>query len=341
MEQRVPYIPDFSDIWNVWKILIMSFFLCLIYSFTNAYYINSFYLHFWSNLQILSPYVITQTILLILFSRPIKALNPFFAILILILLNFFTVYSVHSVMTKTLENFFVNWASSLPKLGVSLGILFFFLVYFDWREKSLHPSEIKAQLNFLQSKMRPHFLFNTLNSIVSLIKKDPTTAKKMLLNLSNLLRASLRFDDNTYFYQLNDEINLCKTYMEIEYIRLGERLNVIWNVEEKSLDAKVPRLSLQPLLENSILHGIQLIEEGGTVSIDIFIDKNNYLNIIIHNPKCQNKQTKPNEHNHITLKNLKQRLMISYEGNYTLNVKDEENKFKISIQIPYIAFSTN
>lgn len=86
--------------------------------------------------------------------------------------------------------------------------------------------------------MRPHFLFNTLNSIVSLIKKDPTTAKKMLLNLSNLLRASLRLDDNTYFYQLNDEINLCKTYMEIEHIRLGERLNVIWNVEEKVLMLK-------------------------------------------------------------------------------------------------------
>lgn len=337
IEHRVPYIPNFGDVWTVLKVLLVSYTICIAYSFSELNKISDFYVVFWENLKTFTPYIIVQLILLISNAKLIKKFHPFNSILYMIFLNFVCVYFVYSVMTKSYTELFIDWDTAIAKLSLSLCILFFFLIYFDWREKNIHPAELQAQLSFLQSKMHPHFLFNTINSIVSLIKKEPDTAKKMLLNLSEVLRASLK-DEHTFMHSIEKEINLCQKYLDIEKMRLGERLQVVWEIQE-NIDIKkilIPKLSLQPLLENAILHGIQNLEEGGTVSVSINKDKFSIIDIQIKNNKSSQVLTvKDNKrHNNISMSNLKERLKICFDGDTSLNVKEESEFFIVFLKFP-------
>jgi len=333
IENRVPYIPDFGDAWNILKILLVSFLISVIYSFSQVDKASEFYVYFWENIQVFSPYVVTQLILLIFNSKIIKKLNPVNAILYLILLNFITVYLVCSLTDYSFYSMFENWDRAIAKFSLSYGILFFFLIYFDWREKNLHPSQLQAQLSFLQSKMRPHFLFNTLNSIISLIKKEPEIAKKMLLNLSELLRASLR-EENTFMHSLDKEIILCKKYLEIEKMRLGDRLEVNWEIQEGIENNLVPKLSLQPLIENSVLHGIQNLEDGGLIEVSIRRNLLSRIVIEIKNTQSNVSNGLKEEGNKISMKNLLERLNICFDGDIIFKTQDNGDSFYVYLEIP-------
>lgn len=336
IEQRVPYIPNFSDAWNIMKIFLVSLLLCVIYSFTQVQKASELYIRLFPNIKIIMPYIVSQLLLLIFFSRIINKIKASKAILLIVILNIFCVYFVSSSIHQDFIKFFTDVDNSLAQIAVSIGMLFFFLIYFDWREKNLDPANTIAKLMFLQSKMRPHFLFNTLNSILSLLKKEPDTAKKMILNLSELLRASIKEDLNS-MYLLKDEILLCQKYLEIEKIRLGERLNIIWDKEECTLYAKVPRLFLQPLIENSILHGIQKLETGGKVEINIHKNLLNRIVIEIKNPFIANGSSlDKDKHNNISLSNIKERLNLYYQGDILFKNKLINDHYYIYIEIPYI-----
>lgn len=336
IEQHVPYIPDFADFWSIVKILLVSLFMCIIYSFTQIQGASQFYIEFWKNIRNFSPYMITQLMLLILFAPQIKKLKPSNAILLILLLNFLCVYGISSANDRSLEKFFLNWDTAIAKFCVSFGLLFFFLIYFDWREKNLHPSHMTAKLSFLQSKMHPHFLFNTLNSIMSLIKREPDKARKMLANLAALLRASLK-EDGSLMGKVKDEINLCSQYLEIEKMRLGDRLIVNWDVDNEVLESQLPRLTIQPLIENSILHGIQNMTEGGVIKIEIK-SINNRIKISIVNPKAESTESALDKdaHNNISLDNLSQRLNIYFDGDVAFKVRETDKIYDVEITIPSI-----
>jgi two-component system sensor histidine kinase AlgZ len=187
--------------------------------------------------------------------------------------------------------------------------------------------------------MRPHFLFNTLNSVNSLIKKDPDKARKMINNLSELLRVSIKDEDVKEMYELKNEISICEKYLEIESIRLGSRLNIVWNKNDNSLQAKVPKLFLQPIIENAILHGIQNIESGGTVEISLYKNLNDKLIIEVKNPIPKNediKNSKDLKGNNISISNIKERLKIYYRGDIIFNLKKSEEFFYVFMELPYI-----
>lgn len=333
IEQKVPYIPDFSDAWTILKVLLVSFLLCVIYTFSQIDHASEFYLKFIPNIQIFAPYVICQLLLLILMSKFIKKLKPTKAILVILFLNFISVYFVHSIISRTFIDFFSDVDAMLSQFFVSFGILFFFLIYFDWREKNMDPANTMAKLIFLQAKMRPHFLFNTLNSVISLMKKDPDTARKMLLNLSELLRASLK-EEEVSMYSFKEEINLCKKYLDIEKIRLKDRLNVNWKVDDSILTAQIPRLTIQPLIENSVLHGIQHLENGGEVDVNIHETSNEKIIIEIKNPIGKKIAYSEDNHNNISMTNLKERLKIYFSGEIEFKAYERNNYFYILLIIP-------
>ncbi len=338
IEQRVPFIPDFSDFNNLGKIFLVTFWLIVIYSFTQINNTSEFYGQFWSNIKEFTPYLVVDLIMFTLFSKIIKSITPFFAILLILILNFIAVYITHSLLFLSLNHFFEYFSNSILDIYVSLGMIFFFLIYFDWREKNLDPANNLAKLIFLQSKMRPHFLFNTLNSIVALIKKEPATAKKMLLNLSDLLRVSIKEEDIAQLYELKNEISLCKKYLEIEQIRLGERLSTEFNIEEGLEKAQVPRLFIQPLIENAVLHGIQNLEKG---TITVKISKNLINNIVIEikNPiNTENPESKTaSKGNRIALNNIKERLKIYYQSNVEFKTIQKDGYYYVLIEIPHIS----
>jgi two-component system sensor histidine kinase AlgZ len=126
-------------------------------------------------------------------------------------------------------------------------------------------SELKSRIQALQSRIRPHFLFNSMNIIASLIPTDPETAETVVEDLSELFRASLNEAGNQVSF--DEELALCERYVRIEGLRLDDRLHVTWDIGELPEGISIPLLTLQPLLENAIYHGIQPLPEGGTIHV--------------------------------------------------------------------------
>lgn len=147
------------------------------------------------------------------------------------------------------------------------GVVLRYLYVLDGWKAQVRASA-QAQADALQARIRPHFLFNSLNAIVGLVRRDPVVAEQALLDLSDLFRAALGAGESGS--DLRGEVELAERYLAIEKLRLGPRLQVEWRREEPlPWDAPLPRLVLQPLVENAVLHGIARLPAGGTVTISV------------------------------------------------------------------------
>ncbi|HEX4266292.1 MAG TPA: histidine kinase, partial [Steroidobacteraceae bacterium] len=147
-------------------------------------------------------------------------------------------------------------------LIIAVALRYFYVTH-QWRRNI--EMRAAAQVHALQARIRPHFLFNSMNTIASLTRSDPVLAEQAVQDLADLFRASL--SDQRQTITLAEELEVAHTYQRIEELRLGPRLRVQWDVERLPADARVPGLLLQPLLENAIYHGIEPRPEGGTVGI--------------------------------------------------------------------------
>jgi two-component system sensor histidine kinase AlgZ len=155
------------------------------------------------------------------------------------------------------------WRSAALCALIGAALLRYFYVIEQWRARVR--AESKARFEALQARIRPHFLFNSMNTIASLIRSRPADAERAVEDLSDLFRGALGND--TALSTLGAELDLVRRYLDIEKLRLGERLRVDMDVDELPGDMPVPALLLQPLVENAIYHGIQQLPEGGTVSL--------------------------------------------------------------------------
>lgn len=135
----------------------------------------------------------------------------------------------------------------------------------EWRAKGRTPAATTARLAELQSRIRPHFLFNTLNSAIALVRQEPARAEGLLEDLSDLFRAALAEQGESI--TLAQEIDLARHYLSIEQVRFGERLRVHWNLDPAASTAELPPLLLQPLVENAVLHGVEPCPDGAAIHI--------------------------------------------------------------------------
>ncbi|WP_180057928.1 MULTISPECIES: sensor histidine kinase [unclassified Acinetobacter] len=216
--------------------------------------------------------------------------------------------------------------------GILLGMFCFRYLYLREQWAQQQHSELNARIQAMQARIHPHFLFNSLNSVISLISIDPDKAEQMLLNLSRLFRASFQ---ELKLVKLQEEIELCQRYLEIEQIRLGERLQVEWKLENKDLysQVQIPLLTLQPLVENSIFHGVEKILTKSTISILIEILQNQ-INIIITNPYTQDNKTLKKGHG-IAIENVRQRLEAYYGPTMTFQTFAGGGVFTTVVQYRY------
>jgi two-component system sensor histidine kinase AlgZ len=155
------------------------------------------------------------------------------------------------------------WRSAALCALLGAALLRYFYVLEQWRARVR--AEAKARFEALQARIRPHFLFNSMNTIASLIRSRPAEAERAVEDLSDLFRAALGRD--AALSTLGAELDLMRQYLDIEKLRLGERLRVDMAVDDLPADLPIPALLLQPLVENAIYHGIQQMPEGGTVSV--------------------------------------------------------------------------
>lgn len=180
-------------------------------------------------------------------------------------------------------------------------------------------TELEARLQALQSRIRPHFLFNSMNIIASLIHVDPDKAEQAVEDLSELFRASLRAEGEV---GLNEELELCQHYINIEKFRLGDRLQVEWQINAVPEQVRIPALTLQPLIENAIYHGVEPRFEPSTVRITVDYDSRD-VSIIITNPVAPPTAT-PARGNRMAINNIRQRLQAHYGENAKLTMHADE-----------------
>jgi two-component system sensor histidine kinase AlgZ len=217
---------------------------------------------------------------------------------------------------------------------IAAGILLF---YFHLRARALSPAITEARLQALQARIRPHFLFNSINAVLSLVRSDPRRAEVALEDMADLFRVLMR--DNRDLTPLEDEVELCRQYLQLEQLRLGERLTVEWNVKSMPADALVPPLMLQPLLENAVYHGIEPSSTPGTVSINIFLSRGE-VHAILKNPY---RATGGNHHsgNKMALANVRERLALHFDAEASLESRVTKDAYEVHIRIPYRTEAVN
>jgi two-component system sensor histidine kinase AlgZ len=209
---------------------------------------------------------------------------------------------------------------------VSAIVLRYFYVTAQWQRDVEASAE--AQVQALQARIRPHFLFNSMNTIASLTRSDPATAEHAVEDLSELFRASLA---HKTFVPLSEELELVGSYLRIEGQRLGERLEVVWDLDPDAADTEIPALSLQPLVENAVYHGIEQCPAGGRIAIATRRDAG-AVTISISNPVPVS--PRPSQGHRIAQDNVRQRLAFAYNGDARMEVQDDNGDYRVTVRIP-------
>lgn len=204
------------------------------------------------------------------------------------------------------------------------------LAYFNWRQRVLSPALADARLMALQSRIRPHFLFNSLNTAVSLVRQEPRLAEQVLLDMADLFRVLLA--DSRALVPLADEIRLAKSYLEIEQLRLGDRLRVSWDCQAAPLGAQVPILVLQPLLENAVRYGVEPAAEGGDVRVSMEVHGRQVV-VEVSNPVFGSNASLP-AGNRIALANIGERLALHFDAEASLRTFARGGQFVVKVTMP-------
>lgn len=207
-------------------------------------------------------------------------------------------------------------------------VLRYFYLQHHWRLRTI--SEAGARLEALQARIRPHFLFNCMNTIASLTRTDPASAEKAIEDLSDLFRASMAKSQT--MVSLREELELVQRYIDIESLRLGERLKVDWQVDENCYDAQIPLLSVQPLVENAIYHGIEPLSEGGTIRLQVRpVAK--LVEISVENPVTE--ATTPHHRgNQLAQENVAERLVAHYGDSARVDIRPDDDRYVVALAVP-------
>jgi two-component system sensor histidine kinase AlgZ len=220
-----------------------------------------------------------------------------------------------------------QWRDAVFALLIAASVLYWARL----RERAYSPALAEAQLQALQSRIRPHFLFNSLNAALGLIRSDPRRAETVLEDIADLFRVLMR--DSRERVPLGNEIALCKQYLAIEQLRLGDRLTTTWRVDDGANAALVPTLLLQPLIENAVHHGIEPSSAAGTIAIDI-TRTGRYVDIEITNPWQGKEAAEITRGNRIGLDNVRQRLALVHDLEATIDSAVRGPLYVVHIRLP-------
>jgi two-component system sensor histidine kinase AlgZ len=204
------------------------------------------------------------------------------------------------------------------------------LHYFRLLAKAYSPALAEARLQALQARIRPHFLFNSLNMVLSLIRRDPKRAERALEDLSDLFRTLM--SEPRQFVRLADEISLLERYAELEQLRLGERLRIVWELDAAPVDALLPPLVLQPLLENAVHHGVEPGTGPGTVLVRIE-RRGDRVHARIENPYFEEQQRRAG--NRMALENIRERLLLFFDAEARIRTTTADSVYCVEIEMPY------
>lgn len=306
-------------------------------------------LGFWLDLARLSAFLIwiglAGAALLCALSRPLRRLSaPQISVAVLALIAaLITVVSAlawaagrtAAAQALDVQSLFPQELSGFVLRNLAIGLVItalalrYFYVAHEWQRNV--EMQARARVHALQARIRPHFLFNSMNTIASLTRSDPAQAEQAVQDLADLFRASL--SDKRNIITLEQELEVARIYQRIEALRLGERLRVMWNIGQVPPNALVPGLLLQPLLENAIYHGIEPRPEGGVVSVSGELS-NGLITIVVRNPVAEQQQTR--EGNRLALENIRERLVLMYGERALVKAGRFDSEYIVTLRFPHV-----
>ncbi len=223
----------------------------------------------------------------------------------------------------------IAFVTQATVVALTVGLLGIIALQHYWRGHQLALANKQAQLNALQARIQPHFLFNTLNTGAALVHQHPALAEQLLLDLSELFRAALSESKSN---SLEQELLLARRYLEIETLRFGSRIRIRWQLPDKIPEIFLPALSIQPLVENAVIHGIEPYESGGDIDIN-FIESNGLGRVIISNSLPEKTKSVRKGHQ-IGIAGTKERIENFYENRGSVTTAIENGRYIATISIP-------
>jgi two-component system sensor histidine kinase AlgZ len=221
-------------------------------------------------------------------------------------------------------------AGTLRAFAAATVVAALLLGYLHLRAKAYSPALAEARLQALQARIRPHFLFNSLNAVLSLIRRDPQRAERALEDLADLFRTLM--SDAREFVRLADELALLERYADLEQLRLGDRLRIVWELDAAPANAMLPPLVLQPLLENAVYHGVEPGTERGEIVVAVE-RRGDRVRVRLENPYRPEQQKRAG--NRMALDNVRERLQLFFDAEARLETRVDGGRYRIELDLPY------
>jgi two-component system, LytTR family, sensor histidine kinase AlgZ len=223
----------------------------------------------------------------------------------------------------------LNFILQCTAIAITIGLLGLIALQHHWHGHQLAIANKQAELDMLQARIQPHFLFNTLNTGAALVHQHPAQAEQLLLDLSELFRAALSQEK---LISLENELALARSYLEIEALRFGKRLQIHWRLPAPVPDIVLPTLSIQPLVENAVRHGVEPSETGGDIEINVEQIDGNVLVIVSNSLPHSNNSVK--QGHHIGLASTRERIENYSDGKGHLSTEIKNGRYVATISLP-------
>jgi two-component system sensor histidine kinase AlgZ len=327
------FLPDFCSIRMVFAVVITAELLAIVLTVGTADSVDAFAIELSLRSLFIQWVALPGCALLCLCRRWLERLDNTLVGLIawcLLMLVTLMVSLLGGALLEIDKGGFLLLQSLVISGIVSALVLRYLYIQYLWRQQV--EAESKARFQALQSRIRPHFLFNSMNTIASLTRTDAALAEEVVYDLSDLFRASLSNAQRSS--TLGDELALCRGYLRIEEQRLGARLQVVWDLKGLPEAAKLPPLILQPLLENAVYHGIEPAVQPGTIQISGRY-RRKQVNISVRNTGPESAGEGLRQGNRMALDNIRQRLQGFFAGEATLRVGAVDGEYQVRVAFPH------
>lgn len=325
-------LPDFRNLGATLRIVLLVNIAALISALAQAASIQDILSRFIDSSSLLQPVLLTSLLLLYVLNDWLSKFVYWRGFVIAILLVVSVTLTISSLgadlyLSLNLSPSFFMLRNILLSSSIAALVLF----YFKMRAMSLSTALHDARLQALQARIRPHFLFNSINAVLSIVRADPKRAETALEDMADLFRMAMA--ENREMVALNREIALSRQYLDLEKLRLGDRLQTNWQVDEGLNEALIPPLILQPLLENAVYHGVEPLSEGGVVEVKLqHIGRD--LHLDVRNP-CRG-QCNTHNGNKMALENIRERLALKFDVEANYKVESGSNYYHVHIKLPFI-----
>ena len=322
-------LPNFCNLGVMLRALVVVNVFIFAAAAMRARSLEAYWFEFLSLAAFVEPVLILSLVVLCAARRALHALGYAASIVVIVAFEI----GVAWLMSETVA-ILIPDRQPLPFALVAFLALFATLCtlfYFDLRSRALAPAIAEARIQALQARIRPHFLYNSINAALSFIRSEPRRAEQVLADLADLFRVLMA--DNRTLTPIAKEVGLTRQYLAIEALRLGDRLRVTWTVDAMPGDALVPPLILQPLVENAVYHGIEPAEGGGEIAIDIRTVGSQVV-MVLTNPYA-----KISPHpwgNKMAIANIRERLQLHFDVEASMRSEVIDGQYRVTIRIPYL-----